>query len=198
LYFGKVFVSGGAVLCFSAFCLLVSGELLFITLIAGFVHELGHYLALRLLGGKITEFRLESTGAAIIYEGSSMSYMAELLAALAGPIFSFVHAYICALIGKRLGEFWFTLSGVSLVLCAFNLLPAALLDGGRVLHMLLAHLLDADSAEKICFAVSCLVSLCMMLTGLWLLLRTGWNFTLLVSGVWLFIGTAIVKRRVWV
>jgi stage IV sporulation protein FB len=198
LYFGKVFISGGAVLCFSAFCLLASGEFLFITLISVLVHEVGHYIALRLLGGKITEVRLEATGAAIIYDGSLMSYMAELLTALSGPIFSFILPYICALTGKRLGEFWFTLSGVSLVLCAFNLLPAVTLDGGRILYTLLAHLSNADSAEKICFAISCLVSFGVTLIGLWLLLRTGWNFTLLVSGIWLFLGTAIVKRRVWV
>jgi len=198
LYFGKVFVSGGAVLCFSAFCLLASGEFLFITLVSVLVHELGHYIALKMLGGRITEVRLEATGAAIIYDGSRMSYMAELIAALSGPLFSFVLAYACARIGRRHGEFWFTLSGVSLVLCAFNLLPAITLDGGRVLYTLLAHVFSADTAEKICFAVSCIVSLDVMLTGLWLLLRTGWNFTLLVCGIWLFLGTTIVKRRVWV
>jgi stage IV sporulation protein FB len=198
LYFGKVFISGGSVLCFSTLCLLASTQFLFITLIAALFHEAGHLLAIKLLGGKITELRIESTGAAIIYDGRRMSYKAELLTALAGPAFSFILAYIAARIGRSGGEFWFTLSGVSLVLCLFNLLPALTLDGGRMLYMALAHFFTEDTAEKICFLISCLVSLVLTLSGLWLLMRTGWNFTLLISGIWLFLGTAIVKRRVWV
>lgn len=196
--FGKLFVSGGFVLCFSTMCFLASSQFLLITLIAALVHEAGHLLAIMGTGGKIRELRLESTGAAIIYDGSRMSYIAELLTALAGPVFSFLLAYISARLGISRGEFWFTLSGVSLVLCAFNLLPASALDGGRVLYMTLAHFTGTETAEKICFLTSCLVSLGVILPGLWLLMKTGWNFTLLVSGIWLLLGTAIVKRGVWV
>jgi len=198
LYFGKIYVSGGFVLCFSTLCFITSSRFLFIILLTVLVHEAGHLLAIRASGGKIKELRLELMGAAIIYDGSRMSYIAELLTALAGPVFSFILAYISARIGKSWGEFWFTLSGVSLVLCVFNLLPAAALDGGRVLFMTLAHFAGTDAAEKICFLTSCLVSLGAILPGMWLLMKTGWNFTLLISGIWLFLGTAIVKRRVWV
>lgn len=198
MYFGKVYISGGSVLCFSTLYFLASSQFLFITLIAVLFHEAGHLLAIKLLGGDITELRVESMGAAIIYSGRRMSYKAELLTALSGPASSFILAYFAAGIGRRGGEFWFTLSGVSLVLCLFNFLPALTLDGGRMLYMALAHFFGENTAERICFIISCLVSLGITLSGLWLLIRTGWNFTLLVSGIWLFLGTAIVKRRVWV
>jgi len=185
-------------LCFSMLYFLVSFQFILIILIAILFHEAGHLLAIKAFGSEIVELRLESTGAAIIYDDSRMSYKAELVTALAGPLFSFILAYISALLGKIWGEFWFTLSGVSLVLCAFNMLPAALLDGGRVLYMTLAHFFGTERAEKISFFVSCFVSLGVILPGLWLLMKTGWNFTLLICGVWLFLGTAIVKRRVWV
>ncbi len=173
-------------------------DFLLIILSALLFHEAGHLLAIKILGGKISELRLECTGGVIRYNGSRMSYGDELIAALSGPLFSLLLAVFASGLGARLGEFWFTLSGVSLVFCMFNMLPVLHLDGGRMLYMISAHLSGIDLAEKICFAVSCAVSLILMLSGLWLLILTRYNFTLLLCGVWLFCDTAIVKKQLLV
>ncbi len=194
----NTYISGGFILSFSMLYFFCGIEFMLTVLLALLFHEAGHMLAIRLLGGKISELRFECTGGVIRYNGSRMSYTDELVAALSGPLFSFLLAISAAELGARLGKFWFTLSGVSLVFCIFNMLPALQLDGGRVLYMISARLGGIDLAEKICFAASCAISLAVMLSGVWLLIKTGYNFTLLLCGVWLFCGTAIVKRQVWV
>ena len=173
-------------------------EFLIIILSALLFHEAGHLLAISILRGKIIELRLECTGGVIRYNGSCMSYRDELIAALSGPLFSLLLAISAAKLGARFGQFWFTLSGVSLVFCMFNMLPVLHLDGGRMLYMISAHFGGIDFAEKICFVVSCGISLIIMLSGIWLLIISRYNFTLLLCGLWLFSDTAIVKRQVLV
>ena len=194
----ELYISGGFILSFSMLYFFWGFEFLIIILSAFFFHEVGHLLAIYILGGKISELCLECTGGVIRYNGSRMSYTDELIAALSGPLFSLLLAISATALGKTFGEFWFTLSGVSLVFCVFNMLPVSVLDGGRMLYMIAAHLGNISTAENICFAVSCVISLALMVSGIWLLIVTGYNFTLLICGVWLFCSTAIVKRRVWV
>ncbi len=198
MHIGKVFVSGGFAICFAALGLLTGFEFLTIITLAVLAHEIGHILAIMKLGGRIKEIRLECVGALIRYDGAQMSYIAELVTAFAGPVMNLITALLAAFMGKRFGQFWFALSGFSLVLGAFNLLPIAVLDGGRMLYMTMAQCWDIDVAEKSCFAVSCAFSLVLMVLGAWVLKESGWNYTLLLSGVWLFWASAIVKRHVWV
>ncbi len=196
--FGKIFLSGGFVLMLSALYVILSPEFLLIIIAAVLIHEAGHLAAIALLGGNPREVRLECTGVLIIYEGGDMSYASELAAAAAGSFASLLLAIFSAFMGKAFGEFWYTLSGFSLVLCAFNLLPVSALDGGRMLFVILAHCRDLDAAERVCLAASCVFSLAIMIIGVWVLKESGWNFTLLICGVWLFWSSAIVKRPVWV
>jgi stage IV sporulation protein FB len=198
LRLGKVFISGGFVFCFSVLYIILSFEFIFIIILAIVLHEAGHLIAIKKLGGKINEIRLESMGALISYDGSNMSYVSELLAALAGPLMSLLIALLAAFLGKKFGGLWFTLSGFSLIFCIFNLLPIAVLGGGRMLYMTMAHCWGLDIAERAGFSVSCAFSLLIMILGAWVLKESGWNFTLMLCGVWLFWASAIVKKPVWV
>ena len=198
MHIRNTFVGGGFVLLLTALYLLCGAEFVLLITSALLFHEAGHLLAITLLGGEIQELRLDCTGGVIRYDGRNMSYLDELVAALAGPAFSLLLAFVAAWVGEKHGEYWFTLSGVSLVFCVFNMLPAARLDGGRVLYMVAARLSGIETAERICVISSCAVSLALALSGVWLLLKTGSNFTLLLCGAWLFCDSAIVKRRVWV
>lgn len=196
--FGKVFISGGFVLCFTLLYLLISFEFVLIILLSVLAHEAGHLIAIRLFGGKVSDVRLECVGILIKYDGTGMSYISELLAALAGPLMSLILAFAAAYAGKKFGTFFYALGGFSLVLCAFNLLPISVLDGGRMLYMTIAQCWDPDMAEKAGVSVSCAFSLLLMILGVWALRVTGWNFTLLLCGIWLFWASAIVKKPVWV
>ena len=93
------------------------------------VHECGHLLALRLLGEKLSAFRLDSTGAVILCPALS-TRAEEIYVALAGSAAGLLWALALTFTGLSGKEY---ASAVSAALSFFNLLPVPLLDGGRVL-----------------------------------------------------------------
>ena len=147
-------------------------------LAAAVVHELCHYLALRLLGGESRGFAIRPGGAVLSVAGLTPG--AELLCALAGPLGAllllplyrlFPRAAICAAFQS-----------------AFNLLPIRPLDGGRVLRGILFRLMGPDRGERICRLADRVTALLMAGAGLWLVLHGG-SFTLLLFSLGvLFVG----------
>ena len=100
--------------------------------LAAFIHETGHILAIRLTGGRILSVQLHAFGARI--EAVPMEPGRAAICALAGPA-----AGALTLFAWR----WFpelTLAG--LVQTAFNLLPIYPLDGGRVVRNICCKLRD--------------------------------------------------------
>ena len=100
--------------------------------LAAFIHETGHILALRLTGGRLLSVQLHAFGARI--EAVPMEPGRAAICALAGPA-----AGALTLFAWR----WFpelTLAG--LVQTAFNLLPIYPLDGGRVVRNICCKLRD--------------------------------------------------------
>ena len=78
-------VTPGFVLLTAWFALVNGGGVLMLVLSASTVHELGHWLVLRLLGAHIQAFRLTALGAELTANSGRLSYGGELLAVLAGP-----------------------------------------------------------------------------------------------------------------
>lgn len=158
-------------------------------------HELGHVLALCLLGLRIRRFRVELRGFCIEYYGETGA-MGHALAALAGPAAGVLWAFAAAVWGRS--HDWLTLSaGVSLLLSIFNLLPALPLDGGRVLLVMSGAVLGERRGERLTEAVSLAVGAALLAAGFWLMLR-GRGIALLTAAVWLLCfqenGRGLVKR----
>ena len=75
------------------------------------------------------------------------------------------------------------LLGVNAVLAAFHLLPVEPLDGGQALYAALCRRLPVSTAERLTSAISFLTLLPLGILGFLVLLRSHYNFTLLlVSG----------------
>ena len=185
---GKLHSTGGFWLVLGALLLAASLRLLFWFAVACVVHELGHIAMVRALGGRVRGFRLTGTGAVILPQREGLfSYWEECLIALAGPMASFALAILAGLWGKRFGGGdAYLLTGVSLALGVFNLLPAAPLDGGRTVKALLAWLTGPDRGEFLSGALTRTLALALTGTGLWVLFRGG-SFTVLLFALWLLL-----------
>lgn len=169
-----------------ALLLAASLRLLFWAAVAAAVHELGHGLAIRALGGRVASLRLTGVGAVMRPRRARLfSYWEECLVALAGPGASFLLALGAAGWGRQFGSGdAYLLAGVSLAFGVFNLLPLGPLDGGRVLRALASRWAGPDTGERLCGGLTRALALALAALGLWVL-GTGGNFTLLLCAAWL-------------
>ncbi len=184
---GRLKISGAALIALAAAYFFDAG-FIFPAVFAAAVHEAGHFAALRLLGRKIAELKLELCSLSMRCEGQ-MSYFGEIITAAAGPLASLFLAITASLIG-RLCECQeaFIISGVSFVFCVFNALPVIPLDGGRIILAAASLTLGLEKAERLVCILSCTVIFALLIAGTVLFLKTKMNFTLLLVAVWLLIG----------
>ena len=126
------------------------------------VHELAHSLVARYKGIRINSITLMIFGGIASMEEGVPDPKAELPMALVGPIASLVVGLVCcgivyavpavtsnpAIAGVLIFVFGY-LGVLNIILCAFNLLPAFPMDGGRVLRAWLATRMPLHRATKI-------------------------------------------------
>jgi len=181
-------VSGGFILFIALLCLFDNSGLLLPLFISMAVHELGHFLAVKLFGGEFKQLKFEFIGLNMECDLRNVSYLGEIIIAISGPLFSFILAFAAAFYGKVNGlEEAYYFAGVSFILGFFNSMPVRQLDGGRALYMLATWLFGINIAEIVACAVSCVTIFLLLVTGIVLFIVSGWNFTLLVFAIWLLI-----------
>jgi len=157
----------------------------FWTLLAAFLHEVGHLLAARLLKIPLGELRLGFLGARIEVRGRMLSYGEEWLLCSAGPLSSLFLAVLGAL-------FWDVFAAARLFSCAslllgiLNLLPIRTFDGGRMLECLLLGCLGARAAERVMGVCSFLFLVLLWGVSAYFLLRAGDGLSMLCFSVSLF------------
>ena len=118
----------------------VVASLLFLASIA--LHELGHSWVARREGIEVDSITLWLFGGVSQLNGRFKSPGAEFRVAVAGPLVSIVLGVLFVVIAiagapSEVDGVAAWLGYINLLLAAFNLLPAAPLDGGRVLHSIL-------------------------------------------------------------
>jgi Zn-dependent protease len=103
-----------------------------------FVHEMGHVVALRMLGIKATApMFIPFLGAYIGMKQLPENAFAEAVMAYGGPLLGTLGAIGCAGAGLLTGNpFWYALAMSGFLLNLFNLLPISPLDGGRIIGVL--------------------------------------------------------------
>jgi stage IV sporulation protein FB len=145
------------------------------------LHELGHWGAIALLGGRVRALRLTAVGAEMELDSArGLSYPKEVLAALAGPAVNLLLAWLCARGGR------YVPAGMNLCFGLLNLLPIRPLDGGRALFCALAGRWPT-LAERVLEGSS--LALAGGLLGVGLAAWRSWgNLSLLVTAVWLLAG----------
>ena len=180
---------------------LLTAAVFLITVVA---HEVAHAVTARHYRMRVKGITLWMLGGVTELEGESPSPRAEALIAVAGPATSIGLGAISAALawsvagsglpGAALG--W--LGGVSIFLGVFNLLPAAPLDGGRLLRALLwRHYNDRARAGYRAARIGRALGFVLIALGLAELILTG-----SLAGVWLglvgwfIVGSATLEARV--
>lgn len=180
-------VSGGFLLVLAMLYYWDGQGILIWALAACGVHELGHWAAIRLLGGRVTLLRLTCVGAEMRLSARyPLSWGRQLLAALAGPAVSLLTAWAAArMAGGR--EALFLFAGLNLALGLFNLLPAAALDGGRILWYAAALMHSEGLAGRMVRFSTMAGSLFLAACSAVLFVRGTFNLTLILAALWLSI-----------
>lgn len=103
-----------------------------------FIHEMGHVVALRMMGIKATApMFIPFMGAYIGMKQMPDNAFAEAVMAFGGPLLGTLGAIGCAGAGFVTGNpFWFALAMSGFLLNLFNLLPISPLDGGRIIGVI--------------------------------------------------------------
>ena len=185
-------MSGGALLLLAALYYLDGQGVLPLALGACALHEGGHWLAIRALGGRVAALRITCVGAEMRLSARlPLGYGAQIIAALAGPCANLLAAWAAARTGTEAG---YCFAGLNLALAAFNLLPAAPLDGGRVLWCVLALLAGRERAEEVVPLLSAALSGGLACGALLLLWQGRGNLTLLITALWLLAAPAAHLR----
>ena len=152
------------------------------------LHEAGHYLVIRWMGGEIRFIRLTAVGAEMAVK-RPLNYWQEGIAALAGPAVNLTLALVFCC-WERTASF----AGLNLLLAMFNLLPIGRLDGGRALHCTLALLAGPEWARQVGRGLDALCAVFLLGGGIILAGGIG-NITLLVVALWLT--AALIKQNHW-
>ncbi len=146
-------------------------------------HETGHLLACSREKVSIRFIRLEPFGISfMLKEDFFKSTGAEIKVSLAGPFINFLVGGFF-LFFKDKGMF---LAVSNFFMGVFNLIPCLPLDGGRVLKSVLCEKYGYLRGYKITLFISRIISFFLVGLGLYLVIKTGFNFSLIIIGGFLF------------
>lgn len=138
----------------------------FILMLSAILHEFGHLLALKVCGFRPRRIDILPMGALIVCP-EGLADREEIKVALAGPVFSLFGAVISAVIFAVTSNIYvFFAFFINSALLIFNLIPNKKLDGGKALLCFLRLKKEKDTAERICSAVSALVTILFAVTAL--------------------------------
>ena len=168
-----------------AFCCLFAGaSSSAFLLLAVFLHEAAHLLAMCLFHAPPKAVQLSALGCRmLLFEEKAIGYEKSIFVSLAGPFVNLLTFGIMTLLSWQ-GHIF---AEASLVLGLFHCLPIEPLDGGLALRAFLCCFLEAEKAEKITFVISLILLFPLFVLGFLILLRTRYNFSLLLMSLYLML-----------
>lgn len=148
------------------------------------IHEFGHLVALKLLGGRLLSVSPSVLGFTIRYDKLSVSPLKESLICFCGSLFGILSAVAVIMLDLAKYPVAINYVLVSLTLSVMNLLPIQCLDGGEILKCTLESIMLPDTAYKICKAVSGCTAILFWVVSVRIQLRHGINLSMLIMSVY--------------
>lgn len=173
----RFYIGYEAVAALTAVLLLDSSGRIILCIAAALLHELGHLTAMLLCGVGVRGVSLRLFDVKIDAD-SPRGFARDLCVTLGGPAVNLLLAAALVPTGSFFG-------GANLALGCFNLLPVQSLDGGRLLELLLLRRFGARACDRVMRIASFLFLLPLMTAGLYALLRSGYNYSLLAVSLYL-------------
>lgn len=161
---------------------------IFCCFLASFFHEIGHLIAIILLKQKVNrvEFSLFDVKICSSYK---VSFSKELVIVLSGVTFNLIlFIFFYRIIPM------FALANLFIGL--FNALPVSTLDGGQAINILLSRYFSQRVTEIVINIVTISFSIPIFTMGIIILFNTGYNFSFLLLGVYLFL-TPIYNKGIF-
>lgn len=158
-----------------------------VSVVSAVLHEGGHLLWLLISGDKPQKIAFGLFGLSIVRRNDiRLDYKNEIISAFFGPLVNIIIVLICLSVYVfSKSEFLIIVISVNLFLGFFNLLPVFGLDGGRILEFSLLSKFSPDKCEKIMRIVSSVIIIPLMSVGFFVLIKSGYNFSLLMLSLYL-------------
>ena len=158
-----------------------------ICFIAAIMHEAGHILALRRYGSFPKKIKLTLFDIAIIDRNKQLRGLKkELVVILAGVTVNTAAAILSYALNKFFPcTFFENLLAANLTLAVFNSLPVDSLDGGQAVFLLLCEKMDIKRAMAVLDVISFIILIPIGCLGFLVLLKSKYNFTLLLTAIYL-------------
>lgn len=160
-----------------------------ICFLAALMHEGGHLLVLQCCHTPPRHIRLSLFDIAIVDRQTYRHTRSQALAiTLAGITVNFLSALIGWLLWRITSWTWLPVFVTAhLTLGLFNALPVSSLDGGQALCLLLSQRYSPRTTQRILTVLSVAVLLPTACLGFYWLLKTRYNFTLLLVSLYLLV-----------
>ena len=153
------------------------------------LHETAHLTAMYILKVKFNKVKISVFDIRICESSRhKLDYKSDIIITAAGPLANLLLFLIFCRI-----EFKFAL--VNFFIGAFNMLPAASLDGGQLLYLILSKRLSGKTSAFILDFITILVSIPLFVVGILVLLQSKYNFSLLLISLFLILSLFLKEDK---
>lgn len=149
------------------------------------LHELAHLVSAYLIGLQVSHISLYPFGVNLKLKNKITARLSEdVILYLSGPAINLLIALASIYFYEYMQDAVY-LYRVNIILCAMNLLPVLPLDGGCILKRILSGTVGVRRAHMILKGISTVLAIAMMLIGIYAVVHTGYNYSVMVIAVFM-------------
>ena len=184
-------------ICFAAICV-ISGvfEGFICCLISVMIHETGHITAMCVFGFAPDKIKLSLFEISINDNSRhKRTFWQNLIIIFFGPFFNFICFIMFYLLYLKGNDEFYPFAIANLSVGLFNMLPVLSLDGGQLLYAILGRFFSDSISEKTVNVVTFIFLFPLFAFGFLLLLKSKYNFSLLIVCIYLVFSLVCKNNR---